>query len=219
MRLSINYGTIAGLLAAGVLAAAPSAAAGVDPYAASTKTCEAVINDDVKREYPKAKNIAWNMSSAAQEEVSKREVRLQGSGSYKGDSGRGRSYSFDCTYNTSDDRVVAASWTSSFDGKRHVVVAAPRAEGPTPEEVAKACRGPVERLVSKEFPSSVGQLELIEDTLELAKRQGALRLTGEGRFRGGGGTWRRFTFTCDYDADDKKVTDATWRHLGPEEAD
>ena len=216
MRLRIHGLPLLTTLAVIGLATAP-ASAQVDPYAASTKTCESVVNDDVKSEFPKAKGIGWDMNSVTETKTSKREVHLKGSGSYKGDSGKKRTYTFDCTYDTKDNRVTAASWTSSFDRKQHVVVGGGSTDdAPTEADVARACREPVERVVSEGFPSTVGKLSFLEDTLELSEKKGVSHLSGEGRFRGGGGNWHRFEFTCAYDADDEEVTDATWTHLGDE---
>lgn len=211
---------IAVLAAVGLFVWGPEAMAQeenkVDPYATSTKICQMVINEDIEEEFPKAKGISWDMDSVGEEDA-KREVRLTGLGSYKGDSGKKREFEFECTYDKGDERVSGAWWQSSFDRKRHVVVESGDKPETPESEVNQACRRAVLDEVREGFPSSVKNLELLSESIERSIADGVHELAGEGRFQGGGGTWRRFTFTCSYDAHEAEVTAASWRHLGAEE--
>ena len=59
----------------------------VDPTAVSTRTCQALIVDSVDAEYPKLKNIEWDMDSVRETDTPEG-VRLTGEGRYKGGSSR-----------------------------------------------------------------------------------------------------------------------------------
>lgn len=186
----------------------------VDPNALSTRTCQALIIDSIEEEFPKAKNVAWDMDSVRVTDT-RGGVRLIGEGHYKGGSSR-RAFDFECDYSSKKDEVVSAWWVSSFDRKRRVVVEDESASPMSALEVGEACLSAVEDFVREGFPSTVSKLELIEDSLELADPDEFYELTGQGRFRGGGGNWHRFEFACTYDETEEEVRDASWKHLGDE---
>lgn len=199
----------------GVLAlSAAGAAHAVDQYAASTKTCESVVNGDVKRAFSDAKGIEWDWDSVSEHESSNT-LTLRGQGSYKGKSGKGRTFDFECEYDTKGSRVSTGWWQSSFDGKRHTIGSGTSTSAPSESDITRACQKAVKDKVSADFQPGVRSLELIQDSIDRTDTRGGQKLSGQGRFQGGGGDWRRFDFTCTWD-DDEEVTDTTWRHLGDE---
>jgi hypothetical protein len=200
----------------GVLALAGAGIAGaVDPNAASSKTCESVINGDIMKQYSHAKSIAWDWGSVT-EKKSSSAVTLRGQGTYKGKSGKGRTYDFECEYDTENDRVTTGWWQSSFDGKRHAVGSGTSTSGPTEDDIANACQKAVNQKVRSDFEHSIKTVELIDDSITGSESPGARNLKGQGRFQGGGGGWHRFDFTCTYALEDEEVTNVTWKHLGDE---
>ena len=206
------------LVALAAIAWAGTGVAGAtNRYSAAAKTCEAVINEDVEDEFPKAKNVAWNWDSVSEKET-RNGIKFAGQGTYKG-SDKQRTYDLECVYDTEEDRVTSAWWRSSFDNVRHTVVAPPSdtpSEGPTEAAVTSACERAVDATVREDFEHKIRKVELVEDSIERSERQETHKLEGQGRFLGGGGNWHRFDFTCTYDEDDEEVTDATWKHLGDE---
>ena len=201
---------------AALMVASAVAASDVDRFAASTKTCESVINDDVKKELPKARNIEWDWDSI-DEQKSANSVKLVGQGSYQG-ADKKRAYEFECVYDTREQRVASAWWRSSFDDIPHSVVSGSPSEpeGPSEADVTEACQRAVDAKVREDFVHKIRTVELIEDSIERSASRSIHKLEGQGRFLGGGGNWHRFEFTCSYDAEGDEVESVTWKHLGDE---
>lgn len=186
----------------------------VDPDSAPTRTCQALVIDSVKEEFPKAKRIEWDMESVRESDVEVG-LLLSGYGNYQGGSAR-RRFDFECIYDAAKEQVVSAWWVSSFDRQRHVVVDIEGVSGWTPAQITKACQAAVTDLVTDEFPGAVRKLALVKETIERSENRGLHELSGQGRFQGGGGTWRRVSFGCNFDENAEEVTEVTWAHLGAE---
>lgn len=217
--MSVPTRTMSGAIALAILAALGAMPAhAVDANSASFRSCESVINADVKKEKPKAKSIAWEMSTV-REHSSSNAVTYSGEGTYKGVSGKKRTFDFECKYDTKKNTIASGWWQSSVDNKRYTIYTGSsnsHTSGPSEDDIQKSCLKAVDSKVRQDFEHSIRKVELIDDSIDATVSGSRHKLVGQGRFLGGGGNWHRFDFTCKYDADDEKVTDVTWKHLGDE---
>lgn len=187
----------------------------VDPLSPQGQLCEEVINASIQEEFPKARFVRWDWPSVRQREEEKNQIALWGEASYKGGTDQRRRVTFDCLYNAKKDSVVRASWTSSRDKKVREVRDLEAPEQVSAADRVKACQEALLPVVETEFPSTVSNLSLHQDSIELDEQgEDEVEITGTGEFRGGGGTWREFSFRCLYDDSEEEVTEQEWRHLG-----
>ena len=187
----------------------------VDPLSAQGQACEGAINAAIEEEFPKARFLRWDWPSVRQREQDKNQIALWGEASYKGGTDQRRKVTFDCLYNAKKDVVIRASWTSSRDKRVREVEVLEAPNQSTAADRLEACRESLLPVVETEFPSTVSNLSLHQESIELKEGgDDEVEITGTGEFRGGGGTWREFSFRCLYDDSEEKVTEQEWRHLG-----
>lgn len=179
-----------------VSAAAPARA--ID--AAALRACEAGLRDAVRARYPASGTVEVQRDGVRQQQTGKGHLALSGRGQVQTRDASWRRLTFECGYDTRAGAVR---------GVRVDVASAASAAGGAPLTPAYVCKRAVARRIHDDHPAS-GKIRWSVPALrEQPLGTGETAVTGRGRIQTQYGDWRRFSFSCTYDARRGRATRAT----------
>jgi hypothetical protein len=175
----------------------PTTASGLN--GAALRTCESALRDRVGAKYPGSGRVEVRQESVRQKQTGKDRLVLSGGGQVGTRNGGWRRLTFECGYDTRTNAVASI---------RYDVAAASSTSGGAPLTPAYVCKKAVARRIHDDHPASGKIRWSVPGLREQAIGNGQTIVTGRGRIQTRYGDWRRFTFSCTYDARRNRATRA-----------
>jgi hypothetical protein len=173
------------------LQTAPAAGKG-GVEAGAARACENAVRRQMRDQHPNSGQVEVFANSLRQRQTKQNQIGIHGAGQVETrDSGR-RKFSFDCVVQPNGNQVSSV---------RLEVESLSRFGGHTSRTTPSAvCKRAVAARIHRDHPASGKIRWLVASMKEQAAGSHTTIVTGRGRIQTRDGTWRKFSFRCDYDA-------------------
>ena len=190
-----SWMVLAALLVAGV--GSPCAAR--DLNGAAARACESALRDKVRAKYPASGRVEVRGDSLRQKQTGKDRLVISGGAQVETRDAGWRRLTFECGYDTRSSSVASV---------RYDIASGSSAGGGAPLTPAYVCKKAVARRIHDAHPASGKIRWSVPGLNEQPAGNGQTHVTGRGRIQTQYGDWRRFSFSCTYDARSGRATRA-----------
>lgn len=166
---------------------------------AALDACGRALGDKVRAKYPASGRVEVTRDSVREQQSGRDRLVLSGRGQVETRNDGWRRLTFECTYDT---RARAVNTV------RYDIASASSSGGGAPMTPSSVCKKAVSRRIHDDYPASGKIRWSVPDLREQPMGNGQTAVTGRGRIQTQYGDWRRFSFSCTYDARSNRVTRA-----------